>query len=110
MKRTPCEYLVWNGLPILRKGIARSMINDFGLNEKEASKKLGISPPAVSQYFSGKRGKFDITETEVINEIKISAERIINHGDEIVVPEICRLCKLFSSKKLLPFICDICKD
>ena len=98
MKQTPCEYVVWYGLPVLRREIARCMINDFGLNEKEAAGKLGITPAAVSQYLSGKRGKIDITDAMVLKEINISTERIINHGNGTVVPEICRLCKLFTSR------------
>lgn len=79
MKQTSCEYVVWHGLPVLRKEIARCMINDFGLNEKEAAEKLGITPAAVSQYLSGKRGKIEITATMALKEINTSTERIINH-------------------------------
>ena len=86
------------------------MINDFSLNEKEAAEKLGVSPAAVSQYLSGKRGKINVNDVEVLNEINISAKRIIDQGNGIVVPEICRLCKIFSSKNLFPFICESCKD
>jgi predicted transcriptional regulator len=110
MKQTPCEYVLWHGLPVLRKEIARCMINDFGLNEKEAAEKLGVSPAAVSQYLSGKRGKIDITDAKVLHEIHISTKRIINQGDGTVVSEICRLCKFFSYKKVFPFICESCED
>ena len=57
MRRTPCEYIMWNGLPVIRKEIAESMINNFGLNQKEAAEKLGVTPAAVCQYISKKRGK-----------------------------------------------------
>jgi predicted transcriptional regulator len=110
MKRTPCEYIVWRLLPVLRKEITRCMINDFGLNEKEAAEKLGVTPAAVSQYLNAKRGKINITDVEVLNEINISAERIIYKGTGTVVPEICRLCKLFSSKNLFTFIYEYCED
>jgi uncharacterized protein len=98
MKYTPCEYIVWHGLPVLRKELAKSMINDFGLNEKESAEKLGITPAAVSQYLSGKRGNSDITDLAILEEINLSAERIISNGNGAVVTEICRLCKLFTSK------------
>ena len=65
MKQTPCEYIVWRGLPVLRKEIARSMIDNFGLSQTEAAQRLGLSPAAVSQYLSGKRGKIDITDVEI---------------------------------------------
>ena len=57
MQRTYCEYMMWNGLPVIRREIAESMINKYGLNQKEAAKKLGVTPAAVCQYVSKKRGK-----------------------------------------------------
>ena len=102
MKHTPCEYIVWNGLPIIRKGIAVSMINDYSLSQKETAEKLGISPAAVSQYLSGKRGKMNVTDKEICKEISRSAKRIIQQGDEILVSETCRLCKIFTSNSLFP--------
>ena len=110
MKQTPCEYIVWHGLPFLRKEIAKSMVNDFGLSQNEAAKKLSITPAAVSQYLSGKRGDIKVKDKDVLREINISAENIIQKGDYVTIPEICRLCKYFSSKNLFPFICESCKD
>jgi predicted transcriptional regulator len=103
MKRTSCEYIVWHGLPVIRKEIAFSIVNDFGLNQTETASKLGITPPAVSQYFSGKRGKSNITDKELRKEIKKSAEKIIKDGDEVFVTETCRLCRLFTSKNYPSF-------
>ncbi|EMR74627.1 putative transcriptional regulator [Thermoplasmatales archaeon SCGC AB-540-F20] len=108
MKPTPCEYMMWNGLPVIRKEIAESMINNFDLNQKEAAKKLGVTPAAVSQYFSKKRGKFKITDKDILEEIKISAERIILQENMIVIPETCRICRLLLSKGVFPFKCDSC--
>ncbi len=102
MIHTPCEAIVWEELPVLRKELVRSMIDNFGLSQKAASEKLGLTSAAVSQYFSGKRGKIDITNKEYLDEINKSAELIITRGDGIVVSEICRLCKFFVSKKLFP--------
>ena len=102
MKQTLCEYVVWNGLPIIRKGIAISMINDYGLSQNKTAEKLGISPAAVSQYLSGKRAKMNIFDKEIRKEINRSAERIIQQGDKAVVSETCRLCKIFTSKNLFP--------
>jgi len=100
MKYVPCEYIAWHGLPMIRKGIAESIINNYGLNQKETAEKLGITPAAVSQYLSGKRGKMNIIDKNIVKEISITAERIIQQGDEVVVTETCRLCKLFLSKNL----------
>jgi len=110
MKKTPCEYIVWNGLPVIRKEIVKSMINDFGLNQKEAAEKLDITCSAVSQYLSGKRGKPEIKDFELLNEIHISTEKIIKEGNGVLISETCRLCKMFCSKEIFPFICEHCKE
>jgi len=104
MKHTPCEYIVWNWLPVIRKEIVRCMINNYGLNQKEAADKLGITSAAVSQYISGKRGHSNINDEKLFQEIKITTYKIIHQEDEIIKSEICRLCKIFkSNKKIYPY-------
>jgi predicted transcriptional regulator len=103
MKRTPCEYLLWNLLPALRSEIARCMVNDFGLNQKEAAEKLEIQPAAVCMYLSDKRGKSNFKDKILLKEIKISAKEIINNKNKDIVTETCRLCKFIKSKDLFPF-------
>jgi predicted transcriptional regulator len=77
MKRTTCEYMMWNGLPVIRKEIAESMISDYGLSQKETAEKLEITPAAVCQYLSKKRGRSDIADEIILTEIKLSAKNII---------------------------------
>jgi len=110
MKHTPCEYMMWNGLPVIRKEIAESMINDFGLNQKEASQKLGVTPAAVCQYVSKKRGKIKIVDKDVLVEINISAGRIIQQEDGAVISETCRICKILMAKGIFPLECAACPD
>lgn len=105
MKQTPCEYMMWNGLPVIRKEIAESMVKNFGLTQKEAAKNLGVTPAAVCQYLSKKRGKIKIVDKEVLIEIDISAERIIQHKKEIVVSETCRICKMLLKKGIFDVSC-----
>jgi hypothetical protein len=100
--------MMWNGLPVIRKEIAESMINNFGLNQKETAKKLGVTPAAVCQYLSNKRGKIKIVDVDILNEIKHSAETIIEHEEKAVVSETCRICKILISKGVFPYTCDAC--
>jgi predicted transcriptional regulator len=110
MKQTPCEYMMWNGLPVIRKEIAESMINDFGLNQKQAAQKLGVTPAAVCQYLSKKRGKIKIVDESVLVEINRSAERIIQQEGEAVISETCRICKILMAKGIFPIACASCSD
>jgi predicted transcriptional regulator len=102
--------MMWNGLPVIRKEIAESMINDYGLSQKETAEKLGITPAAVCQYVSRKRGKFDIGDTEILSEIKISAQNIISNGDKHVITETCRICKLLRNSGEFNMFCPGCDD
>ena len=110
MKRTTCEFMMWNGLPVIRKEIAESMINDYGLTQKETAEKLGITPAAVCQYVSKKRGRLDIQDQAILKEIKISAQNIINNGDKKILPETCRICKLMRSSSEFNLFCMGCDD
>ena len=110
MKRTPCEYLLWNLLPALRSEIARSMVHNFGLSQKEAAAKLEIKPAAVCMYLSDKRGKSNIKNKFILNEIKISAKNIIQDENKDIVIETCRLCKLIKSKGLIIFSNEKCEN
>jgi predicted transcriptional regulator len=103
MKHTPCEYIVWYGLPIIRKEIVVRLINDYDLSQKKTAEKLGISYGTVSQYLSGKRGNMNVVDKELCKEINISAERISQQGNGILVSETCRLCKIFTSKNWFSF-------
>ena len=110
MKRTTCEYMMWSGLPVIRKGIAESMINDFGLSQKNTAEKLGVTPAAICQYLSKKRGRMDISDKVVLKEMKISAQNIIDNSDGSVIPETCRICKILRASGESDLFCPSCDD
>lgn len=106
MRRTPCENVIWIGIPTIRKEIAETLISQYGLNQREVAEKLGITPAAVSQYISGKRGKNDIFDDAIIQEIIVSAERIMKNDGNSVILETCRICRLVQKSKKFPFLCN----
>ena len=106
MKRLPCENIIWYGIPVVRRELAFCLINQFGLSQKDAANKLGITPSAVSQYISKKRGKIKILDEKIINEIKISAKKINNQGESVLNNEICKICKILKSEGLFKFQVD----
>jgi predicted transcriptional regulator len=110
MNRTPCEFMMWNGLPVIRKEIAFSMINNFGLNQKETAKKLGVTPAAISQYLSKKRGKIKIIDEMVLQEINNSANEIIQNGGNSIISETCKICRIIRSKGIFSFSCNACDN
>ena len=40
--KTPCEIIVWNIVPIIRKEFAKNLIENHGLNQRKVAEKLGI--------------------------------------------------------------------
>jgi hypothetical protein len=103
MLKTPCEYMQWHGLPIIRKELVKSLMHNYGLNQKETAKILGITPSAVSQYLSNKRGNTDIVDQNILSEIDNSAEIIINNGPSSVIPEICRICCILKKHRIISY-------
>ena len=107
MNQLPCEKIIWYGIPVIRRELAFSLINQFGLSQKEAAEKLGITPAAVSQYLSKKRGKVTVLDKKIIDEINNSARKIHENGEPVLNSEICKICHLLKSEGLFKFKVDI---
>ena len=100
--KTPCEKIVWNLLPAIRREIAISLIKEQKLSQKEVAERLGLSEAAVSRYINGKRGGLGILKNEnVKNQINKSAKKIVKGDEEVVINETCQVCKLLQSNKIL---------
>lgn len=97
MKSPPCEYVIWNILPSIRKEFAKSLIEIYGLNQKQAAEILGVTPAAICYYLSNKRGGIDITNEGILNEIDKSAKLIYKNRGKEVTRETCRICRLIKS-------------
>lgn len=107
--KTPCEIIIWNIVPIIRKEFAKNLIEDHGLNQKKVADKLGITESAVSRYVSGKRGILEITDNEILNEIKKSSKKISDENGSTVIEETCRICRLLKSKEFVEGINYACE-
>ena len=74
--KSPCEVVVWDVLPSIRAALTEELVAS-GLSQKVISKRLGITPAALSHYLSKKRG-YKIDAKEVMkDEIKELADNII---------------------------------
>jgi len=51
-----CDSLVRRLLPQMRAEMVYRLVSERGISQSEASKRLGISRAAISQYMSRKRG------------------------------------------------------
>ena len=98
--KTPCEYMIWDVLPVIRKELVCCIIHNFGLSQKEAAEKMGLTPATISHYRCHKRGMPVINDETIMKEINFSAALIIQKGETAASSEICRICKLINSKGL----------
>jgi uncharacterized protein len=89
----PCELVVWNVLPSIRAAVAVEMVNR-GMLQNEISKLLGITPPAVSQYVSKKRGYSIEFGEEVKLSISKLAEDLMDNRLDDPMDRICEICKM----------------
>jgi predicted transcriptional regulator len=91
--------MLWNGVPTIRKELAEALIKQFGLSQRQAAEKLGLTPSAICQYLTKKRGKTDIFDDIIMKEISISAELIMKNNTSDVYIETCRICRLVQKNK-----------
>jgi predicted transcriptional regulator len=99
--KTPCEIIVWQVLPAIRKEIAIKLVNEHSFSQRKAAEKLGITESSVSRYISGKRGASEILNEDIHKEIKKSTSRIIEGNSKTVIIETCRICNLLKSSNFI---------
>jgi predicted transcriptional regulator len=100
MEKIPCEYIVWNVLPTIRKEFAKSMIRNYNFNQNKIAEILELTPSAVSQYLSNKRGVVDIIDDQIQVEIDKSVRNIVKKRTTNFSTETCRICTILKNKKL----------
>ena len=90
--KSPCEGVVWDILPSIRAAVAAELVKR-GLSQKDVSKMLGITPPAVSQYVSKKRGYNIVFDEETSQAIAKLADDLVSNNVDDLVERICQICR-----------------
>lgn len=90
--RSPCEEIVWEVLPGIRAAIAQELVAR-GLSQREVSRLMGITPAAVSQYVSRKRGYSIVFSDGVKSSIDSLADDLLENRAGDLVERICQICK-----------------
>ena len=112
----PQEIEVWYIIPSIRRELAKAMAKK-GIKQRRIAEFLCITEAAVSQYIKQKRAKEVEFLAETIEEIKKSADRIIENK-ETLIEEIQRilgivkksktLCKVHYKHGKMPEKCEAC--
>ncbi len=112
----PQEIEVWYILPAVRLEIAKGL-KKKGLSQQEISKKMYVTPAAISNYFKSKRASGMKFNKKVIKRIKEAVENII--GEKCFIKEVQDilkivknteyLCKVHKKYANMPVNCGACK-
>jgi uncharacterized protein len=97
--KSPCEMVVWDVLPSIRAAVAEELVKR-GLAQKEVSKLLGITPPAVSQYVSKKRGYNIEFGEEIKASISKLADDLLEKKVDSPVERICEICRMMREDEI----------
>ncbi len=96
--KSPCETVVWDVLPSIRAAVAEELVKR-GMAQKDVSKLLGISAPAVSQYVSKKRGYNIEFGEELKASISQLADDLVEKRVDSPVEGICVICRKMRDDK-----------
>lgn len=90
-----CDTLARRLLPQMRAEMVYRLVNERGISQSEASKRLGISRAAISQYMSRKRG---FTRQDFPGELEVVIERwvsaVASGEGTITICDVCRSADL----------------
>ena len=114
MELMPQEIEVRYIIPSLRKELAKELNKEH--KQREIAKFLNLTPAAVSQYLSKKRGTINF-DAKLMKEIKISASKI-SKDNRTYDQEMYRLtnlarksgfiCQIHKKFDRIPKNCEIC--
>jgi predicted transcriptional regulator len=78
-------------LPTMRAEMVYRLVQNQGMTQSDAAKKLGVSRAAISQYMSKKRGDSGI---EISNELDALIDRwtlaVVGQDSTITLCDICK--------------------
>jgi len=103
--KTPCEIIVWYVLPVIRKEVAKELIQKYNIKQSEVARLFGVTDAAVSQYMNKKRGGGVMIENSqyygrFLKEIRYSS-KVIVEGKSDISKEMCRVCTIVKKIGLL---------
>ena len=113
---TPQEIEVWYILPALRRQLALNM-KQKGLKQNEIARIMHVTEAAVSQYFKSKRAKEVAFPENLKQEIKTSAEKIMEENSLFMselqnllnlIKQEHLLCAIHKCHCILPENCEVC--
>jgi uncharacterized protein len=86
-----CDTMVRNLLPPMRAEMVSRLVNQQGLSQSDAARKLGVTRAAISQYMSKKRGAGEVTiSTELDAIIDRWTMAVVTGESDINLCDVCQ--------------------
>ena len=106
----PCEIGVKKVVPKIKAMMAKSIIENHGLNEQQTANLLGLSQSAVSRYVSKERGNLLTIENqadilELIEQMVVSLIKDPSNKEQ-TLGLFCQICSAIRQKGLM---CPYCQ-
>ncbi len=95
--KLPCETGVWTILPSIRACLVQELL-ELGISQKEVALRMGITPAAVCQYTSGKRGGKTMLGTAAIQAIQDLARDMAANRQDDLGHRMCGICTLVKNE------------
>jgi predicted transcriptional regulator len=105
--KPPCMVVVQHILPALRLEITRKLVEKYGMKRSEAAVKMGVTPAAVTQYLSRRRGGSATSLLEGSGRVMEFVDEIsgdIVRGEsplDVLLLKLCRACAAARSEGLI---------
>ncbi|OKY77333.1 MAG: putative transcriptional regulator [Candidatus Methanohalarchaeum thermophilum] len=100
MAKQPCEIIVKHILPSVRAQLSKELV-DLGMSQQKTAELLDLTPAAVSQYVSEKRG-YEIEFNDTIKkEIRKKAKEIIQEDKKQPLNKICKICDILKDENII---------
>jgi len=89
-----CDSLARKYLPGIRAEMVYRLVNNKGMSQSDAAKRLGITRAAISQYMSKKRGADIGVDIKLCSEIDAVIDRwamaVAGEDDHITLCDVCK--------------------
>jgi len=111
--KPPCMIVVQYILPTIRMLIMKDLIQKHNIRKIDASKKMELTPAAITQYIKGERGKAfadEITKSEKTMKIISELADALAKDDVPAENTIDKLCEACTTIRAEGIICGLHKE
>jgi predicted transcriptional regulator len=111
--KPPCMVMVQYILPTIRVLIVKDLIQKHSMRKIDASKKMELTPAAITHYMKGERGKVfadEIIKSEKTMKIISDLAEALARDDIPAENTIDKLCEACSTIRAEGIICELHKE